>query len=93
VDVNTLLPLSLFKTIDTMADVIQKYLDEDLHNSAKFTDTNNITPCFVYNGSGQVWTSTGYVDPDTIIGGVIDEQELNNISPVVIVDPDMNPLT
>lgn len=76
-----------------MADVIQKYLDEGLYASAPFTNTNNITPCFVYNGLGQVLTSTGYVDPATIIGGIIDEQETNGISPVIIVDPDMNPLT
>jgi hypothetical protein len=76
-----------------MADTIQKYLDKDLYASAPYTDTNKIKPCFIYNDAGEVLTASGYVDPATIIGGVLEFEETNRVSPVIIVNADMEPLT
>jgi hypothetical protein len=72
---------------------IQKYLNRLLYFSAQFTETTRVKPYFVYDGSGNVLTASGYVPATSINNEIFSQIPVNRIEAVIIVDHNTIPYT
>ena len=63
---------------------VPKYLDKELYETAEFTDTNRLTPVFIFDGQGNVLTASGYVPYETVKSAIY--SITNRITPVIAIN-------